>query len=179
MNNKILQKGATYGESMERKYLKYLIKWVEDEDRKPLLVLGARQVGKSYLIEELFAKKYFISHYQRIDCSDDQDFVNYVYNQLCNDYNVNISYINNEYDFTIEFSRIDRNEIGEINGELSKEELVVLSVFKNNRNAIKKDIINETRYSSRTIDRIIRSLKDKELIKRIGSNKNGYWEVLK
>ena len=103
--------------------------------------------------------------------------------QLCNDYNVNISYINNEYDFTIEFSRIDRNEIGEINGEingeLSKEEIVVLSVFKNNRKAIKEDIINETRYSSRTIDRIIRSLKDKELIKRIGSNKNGYWEVLK
>ena len=84
---------------------------------------------------------------------------------------------------TIEFSRIDRNEIGEtngeINGELSKEELVVLSVFKNNRNAIKKDIINETRYSSRTIDRIIRSLKDKELIKRIGSNKIGYWEFYK
>ena len=97
--------------------------------------------------------------------------------------NVNISYINNEYDFTIEFSRIDRNEIGEINGEingeLSKEEIVVLSVFKNNRKAIKEDIINETRYSSRTIDRIIRSLEDKELIKRIGSNKNGYWEVLK
>ena len=97
--------------------------------------------------------------------------------------NVNISYINNEYDFTIEFSRIDRNEIGEINGEingeLSKEEKVVLSVFKNNRKAIKEDIINETRYSSRTIDRIIRSLKDKELIKRIGLNKNGYWEVLK
>ena len=67
----------------------------------------------------------------------------------------------------------------EINVELSKEELVVLSVFKNNRKAIKEDIINETRYSSRTIDRIIRSLEDKELIKRIGSNKNGYWEVLK
>ena len=54
-----------------------------------------------------------------------------------------------------------------------------MPVFKNNRNAIKKDIINETRYSSRTIDRIIRSLKDKELIKRIGSNKIGYWEVYK
>lgn len=34
--------------------------------------------------------------------------------QLCNDYNVNISYINNEHDFTIEFSRIDRKEVGEI-----------------------------------------------------------------
>ena len=44
---------------MERKYLKDLIKWVEDGDRKPLLVLGARQVGKSYLIEELFANRLF------------------------------------------------------------------------------------------------------------------------
>jgi len=31
---------------MERKYLKNLIEWYEDEDRKPMLVLGARQVGK-------------------------------------------------------------------------------------------------------------------------------------
>ena len=43
---------------MERKYLKDLINWKNDDDRKPLLVLGARQVGKSYLIEELFAKKF-------------------------------------------------------------------------------------------------------------------------
>lgn len=107
--------------------------------------------------------------------------------QLCNDYNVNISYINNEHDFTIEFSRIDRNEVGEINGEtngetngeISQEELAVLSVFKNNKSAIKEDIINETGYSSRTIDRIIRLLKDKELIRRIGSNKTGYWDVIK
>ena len=32
---------------------------------------------------------------------------------------VEADYINNEYDFTIEFSRIDRNEIGEINGEIN------------------------------------------------------------
>ncbi|MCI2068600.1 MAG: AAA family ATPase [Bacilli bacterium] len=64
---------------MYRKYLDYLAKWAKDEDRKPLLVLGARQVGKSYLIEELFAKQYFKGRYLRIDCSDDPDFVNYVY----------------------------------------------------------------------------------------------------
>ncbi len=64
---------------MERKYLKNLIDWSNDTDRKPLLVLGARQVGKSYLIEELFAKKFYKDKYLRIDCSDDPDFVNYVY----------------------------------------------------------------------------------------------------
>ena len=103
--------------------------------------------------------------------------------RLCKEAKVDISYINNENDFTIEFSRIDRNQDGEINGEingeLSKEEFSVLSVFKSNKNAIKDDVIKQTGLSSRTIDRIIKSLKEKELLRRIGSNKNGYWEVLK
>ncbi len=63
---------------MERKYLKNLIDWNNDEDRKPLLVLGAMQVGKSYLVEELFAKKYYKNSYLRIDCSGDNEFVDYV-----------------------------------------------------------------------------------------------------
>ena len=37
---------------MERKYLKDLVNWMNDEDKKPLLVTGARQVGKTYLIKE-------------------------------------------------------------------------------------------------------------------------------
>lgn len=95
--------------------------------------------------------------------------------RLCKEAKVDISYINNENDFTIEFSRIDRNP----DGELSKEEFSVLSVFKTNKNAIKDDVIRQTGLSSRTIDRIIKSLKEKALLRRIGSNKNGYWEVLK
>ena len=91
---------------------------------------------------------------------------------------VDISYINNENDFTIEFSRMDRNKVGEINGEingeLSEEEFSVLTVFKNNKNALKDEVIKQTGLSSRTIDRIIKSLKGKELLRRVGSNKNGY-----
>ena len=75
--------------------------------------------------------------------------------------------INNENDFTIEFSKIDRNQDGEINdeinGELSKEEFSVLSVFKTNKNAIKDDVIRQTGLSSRTIDRIIKLLKEKDI----------------
>ena len=44
---------------MKRKYLNDLIEWMNDPRRKPLMVWGARQVGKSYLIEELFAKEYY------------------------------------------------------------------------------------------------------------------------
>ena len=82
---------------MKRKYLKDLIEWDKNIDRKPLLVVGARQVGKSYLIEELFAKEYYKDNYLRIDCSDDKDFVKYVYdNDSLNDV---LTYIQLCYNF--------------------------------------------------------------------------------
>lgn len=69
---------------MKRKYLEKLVEWKNKPDRKPLMVWGARQVGKTFLIEELFAKEYYPNSYLKIDCSNDEDFVNYVteHNQL-------------------------------------------------------------------------------------------------
>lgn len=62
---------------MKRKYLNDLINWKNDPQRKPLFVWGARQVGKSFLVEELFAKHYFPS-YIRIDCLNDYSFDDFV-----------------------------------------------------------------------------------------------------
>ncbi|RQD66696.1 MAG: ATP-binding protein [Desulfonatronovibrio sp. MSAO_Bac4] len=42
---------------MYRHQLKFLDNWLKDENRKPLVIRGARQVGKSTLVQ-LFAKKY-------------------------------------------------------------------------------------------------------------------------
>ena len=42
---------------IHRSALKFLLKWKESEDRKPLVIRGARQVGKTTLVEE-FAKQY-------------------------------------------------------------------------------------------------------------------------
>lgn len=82
---------------MKRKYLDDLIKWNNDSQRKPLMVWGARQVGKSYLIEELFAKVYYKDRYKRIDCSDDSDFVDYVFNN--DKLSKVLEYIEIKYDF--------------------------------------------------------------------------------
>ena len=68
------------GDIMRRKYLNDLIEWMNDPRRKPLMVSGARQVGKSYLIEELFAKEYYKNKYLKIDLSDDVDFVEFAEN---------------------------------------------------------------------------------------------------
>ena len=47
---------------MQRSAMKLLKKWKLKENRKPLLLEGARQVGKTYLIEE-FGKRYFDNVY--------------------------------------------------------------------------------------------------------------------
>ena len=43
---------------MERKMLSHLLKWKEKKNRKPLLVTGVRQCGKTYIIKE-FGKEEF------------------------------------------------------------------------------------------------------------------------
>ena len=52
---------------MERTATQKLIKWNESKRRKPLIVWGARQVGKTYLIRDIFAKKYYKNNYIYID----------------------------------------------------------------------------------------------------------------
>ena len=42
---------------MQRKQLQFLHEWISDNNRKPLIIRGARQVGKSTLVE-LFAREY-------------------------------------------------------------------------------------------------------------------------
>jgi predicted AAA+ superfamily ATPase len=44
---------------VKRLLIKALIEWKQSKDRRPLLLDGARQVGKSYLLEFLFGKEHF------------------------------------------------------------------------------------------------------------------------
>ena len=83
---------------MNRKYLTKLEEWINKPDRKPLMIWGARQVGKSYLVEELFAKKYFKGRYLKIDLSDEVDFVEYADNN--SNLEKVLEYIELHYHFT-------------------------------------------------------------------------------
>ena len=38
--------------TMERKVMKDLLEWKKSKKRKPLLIYGARQVGKTYIVKE-------------------------------------------------------------------------------------------------------------------------------
>ena len=52
---------------MERLAMQDLIRWRDNPRRKPLMVWGARQVGKTYLIRDQFAETYFPNRYVYID----------------------------------------------------------------------------------------------------------------
>jgi predicted AAA+ superfamily ATPase len=49
---------AQKNKDMQRELLQILIKWKEKGDRKPLIIRGARQVGKTWLMKE-FGKTYY------------------------------------------------------------------------------------------------------------------------
>ncbi len=53
---------------MERFATKKLIEWNHNPRRKPLVVWGARQVGKTYLIKDIFAETYYKNNYIYVDC---------------------------------------------------------------------------------------------------------------
>ena len=47
---------------MKRKIMSDLIEWKNSKNRKPLILKGARQVGKTYILKE-FGNKYYNGKY--------------------------------------------------------------------------------------------------------------------
>ena len=58
---------------MERLAMQNLIAWTQNKKRKPLIVWGARHVGKTYLVKDLFAEKYYKDNYIYIDFKIDDN----------------------------------------------------------------------------------------------------------
>lgn len=58
---------------MERIALQNLIDWNNNKRKKPLIVWGARQVGKTYLVLEIFAKTYYKGNYIYVDCKKEDE----------------------------------------------------------------------------------------------------------
>lgn len=61
------------GVFMERNALQKLIAWNNNSRKKPLIVWGARQVGKTYLVKDIFASTYYKDKYIYVDCKKDDE----------------------------------------------------------------------------------------------------------
>ena len=56
---------------MERKAIQHLLNWKSDEDRKPLILRGARQTGKTWLMQEFGRVSYKNTAYFNFDENED------------------------------------------------------------------------------------------------------------
>ena len=73
------------------------------------------------------------------------------------------------------------NKSGEyvVNKSLSKNQIIILKAIRNNPNITIEGITRETGLGHTAIQNNLNKMQDVNIIKRIGSRKNGYWEVLK
>ena len=58
---------------MQRKIYEKLLEWKNREERKSLMFFGARQIGKTYIIDE-FCKKEF-KNYSKLNLMEDESVV--------------------------------------------------------------------------------------------------------
>ncbi len=134
----------------------------------------------SFLRNETIARALYL-------CKDVEAFgsgIQTIYS-LCEKENVTVSYTKGEFDFMIEFSRIDANILPKdrkaedtVSSSLVKAETDILAWLKENPHLTIADLANRSEKSPRTVTRYLSSLKSKGLIKREGTFKTGYWKIL-
>ena len=62
---------------MYRSVIEDLKEWNNSKRRKPMIVWGARQVGKTYLVKDIFAESYYKDNYLYIDFRVENDIRDY------------------------------------------------------------------------------------------------------
>ena len=67
----------------------------------------------------------------------------------------------------------------ESNTNLKEAEIKILDLIKKDDKCKIKNMVKITKFSEAYVNKIIRSLKNKQYIDRVGTNKNGQWKVLK
>ena len=91
-------------------------------------------------------------------------------------------YSNNQFGFTFEFIRTNEMINDAINDsikdDLTKTEKAVFDLICSGKKYSKNEIAAKIDKSPMTVQRAIKALIEKGLIKRVGSNKSGYWEII-
>ena len=75
--------------------------------------------------------------------------------------------------------RLTENAVDNVVENVVENEQKTLALLKENNTLSAKEIANKLKITERTIQRYIKKLQEKKLIKRIGPAKGGYWEINK
>ena len=89
----------------------------------------------------------------------------------------------NRITVTIPFKKIGVNGFEIVSNKVSnkvtnKTEKKILELMRDNPNITIQQIMVKTALSEPGVKKNLKKLKDKKIIKRIGSNKTGYWDVV-
>ena len=102
---------------------------------------------------------------------------------LCKNANVKYSYEASELGFKLIFNRNNQYNViyadETIGADLNNTEEAVYRLLIKNNKYTRNELADKTSKTVRTIQRTLDSLKDKNCIERIGSDKNGYWKIVK
>ena len=90
----------------------------------------------------------------------------------------------NRITITIPFNKIGVNAFNIVSDKVynkvtNKTEDMMLDLIRDNPNITISQFVIKTNLSEPGIKKNLKKLKDKNLIRRVGSNKNGYWEIIK
>ena len=135
-----------------------------------LISAGTRDLH-SFLRNELISKTLYL-------CKDVETFgsgLRKIY-ALCQESGVKVGYIDSEKDFTIEFSRVDRNIMPQddtINGTITKLESEILDLLRKDEHITIAQLVSLCCKSQLTITMTLSYLKSTPLIERVVSNKSG------
>ena len=115
---------------MKRKIYDELVKWKNTNNFKPLVVLGVRQCGKTYIIDE-FCKKEF-KNYKKINLLNDRDVVKLYASDYSSEKKYNDLKLLLDFDFEKEDSVLFIDEIQE-----SEEFISELKFFNENHSNVR------------------------------------------
>ena len=117
---------------MRRKIYEELVKWKNTKDFKPLIVLGVRQCGKTFIIDE-FCKKEF-KNYKKVNLLFDTDVVNLYASDATSEkkYNDLKILLDLDFDFDKEDSILFIDEI-----QVSEELISELKFFNEKHNNVR------------------------------------------
>ncbi len=99
-------------------------------------------------------------------------------NSLCNENDITWNYRKEAYGFFFEFIRPNNVLDEKAKEKLTKQEEIVFNMISSKEKLSKKEIALRLNKSEKTVQRIISSLINKNLVERNGSNKIGYWKLV-
>ena len=108
--------------------------------------------------------------------------------EACEKANVKVKFEIRKNGFMVIFYRKNDKELLELTGENKSNsangtengtELLILNLLENVPDITQNELSKKTNLSLRTVKRIIQQLKQKNIIERVGSDKKGYWKIIK